>query len=371
MSKNFRIIIILIVLSALLSITVVGSQVSAAIGTHEIKINFYQALIWDDSDPDFWPFTNAGEWRFALYAGSLGNTGLTGVYSVNTAGGSVMVNFTDREVTGFVSPTTTSLTFNCYAVEEDFPPLNPDDVYPAWVTVSYPPSDYNVWIEGTVSTSNSRHYYRYWVTNVPPTANAGPDQTLEATGYDGAAVTLDGSGSSDPEGDSLTYDWSWSGGTATGVNPTIVLPVGTTTVKLTVSDSITSSEDYVDITVTDTQAPVISVSVSPDMLWPPNHKMVEITATVVVTDIADPSPLIMLDSITSNEPDDANGNGDGNTVNDIQDASIGTEDYDFLLRAERAGGNGGRIYTITYIAIDFSGNSASATATVVVPHDME
>ncbi len=55
--------------------------------------------------------------------------------------------------------------------------------------------------------------------------------------------------------------------------------------------------------------------------------------------------------------------------NDIQDAEIEEEDYEFSLRAERSGGGDGRIYTITYTATDASGNSQSASATVTVPHD--
>jgi len=52
--------------------------------------------------------------------------------------------------------------------------------------------------------------------NRAPLADAGPDQVVEATDAGGAVVTLDGSRSSDPDGDSLTFAWSWPSGTATG-----------------------------------------------------------------------------------------------------------------------------------------------------------
>jgi predicted extracellular nuclease len=103
-------------------------------------------------------------------------------------------------------------------------------------------------------------------------------------------------------------------------------------------------------------------SVTPDMLWPANHKYVEVVATVVVSDNLDPNPIITLVSITSNEPD--NGVGDGNTVDDI----VIIDDFNFKLRAERSGVGTGRIYTITYMVTDTCGNSTTQSVTVTVPH---
>jgi len=68
-------------------------------------------------------------------------------------------------------------------------------------------------------------------------------------------VTLDGSGSYDPDGDPLNYTWTWDGDTANGVNPMVELPLGTTTITLVVNDGIVDSEpDSVDVTV-ETTAP--------------------------------------------------------------------------------------------------------------------
>jgi len=205
--------------------------------------------------------------------------------------------------------------------------------------------------------------------NHPPVAEAGMDQTLECASPAGTLAFLDGTGSSDPDMDPLTYLWTAPGivfDDATSPTPSAVFPPGSTAVTLTVSDGDLTDSDGVDISVVDTVAPDINVSVDPATLWPPNHKLVNVSATVTVTDACDPNPVFTLTSVTSNEPD--NGMGDGNTTGDIAGADIGTADTAFKLRAERAGSGNGRIYTISYTAADASGNdSPPASAVVNVP----
>jgi dipeptidyl aminopeptidase/acylaminoacyl peptidase len=117
--------------------------------------------------------------------------------------------------------------------------------------------------------------------------------------------------------------------------------------------------------VVDTTPPQLTVVLSPNVLWPPNHRLVEVRANVQVSDDLDPNPTVVLVSITSNEPD--NGLGDGDTANDIQGATLGTDDRLFLLRAERSPQGGGRVYSVTYRATDATGNATLVTQTVSVP----
>ena len=111
------------------------------------------------------------------------------------------------------------------------------------------------------------------------------------------------------------------------------------------------------------EAPTISqVSANPATLWPPNHKMIDVTINYDVTDDCDQSSAIACTlGVTSNEP--IEGTGDGDTAPDweIVDA------HHVRLRAERAGNGNGRIYTITITCVDSGGNSSSQTVTVSVP----
>lgn len=104
-------------------------------------------------------------------------------------------------------------------------------------------------------------------TNLAPTADAGADVTVN--GYDnGDTVTLDGSASSDPDGDTLTYAWSVVSGSARINDPTLAQPTLTytgsnsdnvdeqVTVALVVNDgAVDSPADEKVITFQDNRAP--------------------------------------------------------------------------------------------------------------------
>ena len=81
------------------------------------------------------------------------------------------------------------------------------------------------------------------VANGAPVADAGADQTVTA----GSSFTLDGSGSSDPDGDALSGTWRDAANAVIGTAPTLLqnLPAGTYGFTLTVSDGALSATDAV------------------------------------------------------------------------------------------------------------------------------
>lgn len=89
-------------------------------------------------------------------------------------------------------------------------------------------------------------------TNEAPVANAGADQTMDATGQT-TPVSLDGSASSDADGDALSYSWSLDGTeVSTSAAFTTDLADGSYTFTLTVSDGEESDSDEVSVTVVNT-----------------------------------------------------------------------------------------------------------------------
>ncbi|MBW1842848.1 MAG: hypothetical protein JRJ05_00805, partial [Deltaproteobacteria bacterium] len=154
------------------------------------------------------------------------------------------------------------------------------------------------------------------------------------------------------------------------LTPTGTFPPGVTTATLTSTEEGNEPEsDSATVTVEDTEAPVVRVKPEPFYLWPPNHSMQNVEVRVRVRDrcAGEGDYEVELIEARSNEPD--NGQGDGNTDNDIQGANTGSDDRNVMLRAERAGGGNGRVYTLTYLVTDGSGNETEAEAKVYVPHD--
>lgn len=204
-----------------------------------------------------------------------------------------------------------------------------------------------------------------WLIDRRPVANAGPDQVLECTSRDGTSVRLDGTASSDPDGDPVVLEWTGAFGTAAGPAPVVTLPAGRQVVKLVADDTFAgAARDEVSIDIVDTTPPEIhDVSSSPPILWPPNHRMIPVTLAVSVSDMCDPAVHCRIVSVSSNEP--SNGVGGGRTASDWTSTGPLTLD----LRAERSGTGAGRVYTVTVECTDAAGNASRRTVTVGVPHD--
>jgi outer membrane autotransporter protein len=123
-----------------------------------------------------------------------------------------------------------------------------------------------------------------------PIANAGTDQTLVDTDGDGSAsVTLDGAGSTDPDGSIVSYQWlEGNNEIATGAGPTVVLSVGVHTLTLTVTDDDgLTHQDQVTITVQGEENQLLIISGSNlsgstgDTLGPFTVKLVDLTSEPV------------------------------------------------------------------------------------------
>jgi hypothetical protein len=98
-------------------------------------------------------------------------------------------------------------------------------------------------------------------------------------------------------------------------------------------------------------------------LWPPYNQLVQV-ATVSAADLLSGlAPGSLNITGTSNEPIDPSNPAIVITPN-------GSGGFVVQLRAQRLGTGTGRIYTLTATAKDLEGNTASAVATCIVPHDL-
>jgi uncharacterized repeat protein (TIGR03803 family) len=114
--------------------------------------------------------------------------------------------------------------------------------------------------------------------NQPPIANATAPANVTATASCQATVQLNGSGSSDPNGDALTYSWTENGvPIATGSTPSVQLGIGTHTIRLTVSDPA-GTTGFDEVTVTVTNATTVAY-VGPGILQSQGTNVLEASVT--------------------------------------------------------------------------------------------
>jgi hypothetical protein len=242
---------------------------------------------------------------------------------------------------------------------------------PVTVCIIYNPAQYTdpstvrlfhyesgAWVDITTSNNTTTHTLCGQANSLSPfviaqSANQPPVAVCQnVTAVAGSTCTATASidkGSYEPNGDPVALTQA----------PTGPYPLGTTPVTLTVTDSknpSSQSQCTGTVTVQDKTSPAITMgSVSPSVLWPPNHKMVNVTIIYNATDNCG-QPVCKISSVTSNE-------------------SISRSDYAIVdahhvkLTADRLGSGNGRIYTITITCKDASGNSSSQALTVTVPHD--
>ena len=207
------------------------------------------------------------------------------------------------------------------------------------------------------------------VANRPPVAEAdGPYSCM-------GEVVFDGSGSSDPdpcETETLEYRWdfesdgiydtSWSGDpTATHTYPVCADYIATLQVR---DDSGATDTDTAKVSP-NRDPNCIDAYADPACLWPPNHKMVQISILGITDPDGDPIT-ITITGITSDEPTASDEGPRGPRF--APDAEgVGTDTAS--VRAERYGDGNGRAYEISFIASDGMGGESEGSVFVCVPHD--
>jgi len=104
--------------------------------------------------------------------------------------------------------------------------------------------------------------------------------------------------------------------------------------------------------------------------WPPNHGYQTVTMAQMVAGVSDGCNTslsindVKIEKVTSDEPDDAPGDSDGATTNDVAPSA---DCKSVQLRSERDETRNGRVYKITLRVRDSSGNATRKVFTVSVP----
>ena len=218
-------------------------------------------------------------------------------------------------------------------------------------------------------------------TNREPIARA-KNVTVAADAMCVANASID-DGSSDPDGDTLTLTQSPPG-------PYVL---GTTPVRLTATDrNGLTGEASAAVTVADRTAPTVTgLAVTPSVLWPPSHKLVDIAVAFEAADNCGAATCVLTVSDNQARTDGSGSSGSsgsssgssgsgssGSSGSGSSGGSSGGSDdgpdviivdaHHVRVRSERRGGID-RVYTLTLTCTDAAGNRTVRTATVTVPHD--
>jgi hypothetical protein len=203
------------------------------------------------------------------------------------------------------------------------------------------------------------------ISNLPPTADAGTDQTVECSTAEVTNVVLDASGSSDLDDNLVLYSWLRGGraGVEVGFDPMskIEQSLGTQTYIARVIDQFgEADEDSTVVEVVDTTPPVLNCSVVVPVINQTNHDLVTVGFTATAVDQCE-GELPMIVNVFADEDDEST--GDGVQSPDAKNVAVGS----LRLRAERTGSGDGRVYLIIPEATDSSGNRGFSCCTVTVP----
>jgi hypothetical protein len=141
-------------------------------------------------------------------------------------------------------------------------------------------------------------------------------------------------------------------------------PLGQTVVTWIATDSFgnVSQPQTQRVNVVDTTPPRIwNLSTTSMILWPPNKKMRPVSVITEVSDVVDDSPVCELIDVQVNQTA-APGENRAPLYEITGPDSV-------LLRADRNGAAGDRLYSLHVSCADFSGNVSNDTTDVIVPHD--
>jgi hypothetical protein len=171
------------------------------------------------------------------------------------------------------------------------------------------------------------------ITQGNPTADAGPDQVVSTDSSCRAPVQLDGSRSSDPDGEALDYHWSGPFGYATGMRPTVTLPAGNHEITLFALDGQRGgSTAKTHVKVVPPPGQFRSLTATPAYLEPADGTMRSVSVVADVTascGIAARCKIVDVDT-------DEGGKRDWHIVAPLK----------VMLRADRSVAGNGRVYRV-------------------------